>query len=173
MIEKSLLLRESSSATPPPDPDATPKSLSAGDSLPKASTERWNQADQGYFDPHLDRAHGEGEIVSVGKDVYYKNVVLFIQRLQSLVTFKGAALVKANVATSFRGSALEWYTSELSDFDRDAFNNDPGVKSWINTLSHRFKVPTSVALGLLTDKTYSFKDARACRPPVQYGRAIM
>ena len=173
MIEKSLLLRESPPLTPAPDPDAAPKSLPAGDSLPKASTERWNQADLGYFDPHLDMAHGEGEIVSVGKDVYYRNVVLFIQRFQNLVTFRGAALVKANIATSLRGSALEWYTSELSDFDRDALNNDPGVTIWVNTLSHRFKVPTSVALGLLTDETYTFDDARARRPPAQYVRAIM
>ena len=165
MIEKSLLLRESPSSTPPPDPDATPKALPAGDSLPKASTERWNQADLGYFDPHLDRAHGEGEIVSVGKDVYYRNVVLFVQRLQSLVTFRGAALVKANIATSLQSSALEWYTSELSDFDRDALNNDPGVKSWVNTLSHRSTVPTSVALGLLTNETYSLNNAQAQRPP--------
>ncbi len=164
MIEKSLLLRDSPSTPPPPNPDASPKALLPADSLPKA-TERWNQADLGYFDPHLDRAHGEGEIVSVGKDVYYRNVVLFIQHLQSLVTFRGAALVKANIATSLQGSALEWYTSELSDFDCDALNNDPGVKSWINTLSYRFKVPTSVALGLLTDETYTLDDARARRLP--------
>ncbi len=111
--------------------------------------------------------------MSVGKDVYYRNVVFFVQRLQNLVTFRGATLVKANIATSLRGSALEWYTSELSDFDRNALNNDPGVKSWVNTLSHRFKVLTSVALGLLTDETYTFDDARARRPPAQYVRAIM
>ncbi len=173
MIEKSLLLRESPSATPPPDPDAAPKALPGADSLSKVSTERWNQADLGYFDPHLDRAHGEGEVVLVGKDVYYRNVVLFVQHLQSLVTFKKAALVKANVATSLRGSTLEWYTSELSDFDRDALNNNPRVKSWINTLSHCFKVPPSVALSLLTDETYLLEDARARRPPAQYVRAIM
>ena len=40
MIEKSLLLRESLSVTPPSDPDATPKALPSVDSLPKASTER-------------------------------------------------------------------------------------------------------------------------------------
>lgn len=112
-------------------------------------------------------------MVLVGKDVYYKNMVLFVQRLQSLVTFKGAALVKANMAMSLRGSALEWYTSELSNFDRNALNNNPGVKSWINTLFHRFKVPTNVALGLLTDETYSLEDARACRPAAQYVKAIM
>ena len=173
MIEKSLLLRESPSPTPPPDPDATLKTLPAGVSLSKALTERSNQADLGCFDPHLDKAYGEDEIVSVGKDVYYRNVMLFVQHLQSLVTFRGAALVKAHIATSLRGSALELYTSDLSDFDRDALNNDLGVKSWVNTLSHHFKVPTSVALSLLTDETYFLDDAQAQRPPAQYVRAIM
>ncbi len=159
MIEKSLLLKESPSTISPPSPVTTPKTHSSADSLPRTTTERWNQSDLGYFDPHLDRAHREGEIVSVRKDVYYRNIVLFVQRLQSLVTFRGAALVKANIATSLRGSALEWYTSELSNFDCDALNNDPGVKSWVNTLSACFKVPTSVALDLFTDETYSLDDA--------------
>ena len=132
-----------------------------------------DQADLGYFDPYLDRAYGEGEIVSVEKDVYYRNVVLFVQRLQSLVTFRDAALVKANIATSLRGSALEWYNSELSNLDRDVVNNDPVVKSWINTLSHRFKVPASIALGLLTDETYSLDDAHARPSPAEYVRTIM
>ncbi len=105
MIEKSLLLREFPSATPPPDLDTTPKAYPVNDTLPK--TERWNQADLEYFNPYLDRAHGEGKIVLVGRDVYYRNVVLIVQRLQSLVTFCGAALVKANIATSLWGSALE------------------------------------------------------------------
>lgn len=107
MIKKSLLLKESSSAAPPPDPDASLKELSGNDSLSKASTERWNQADLGYFNHHLDKAHGESEIVSIEKNVYYQNVVLFIQRLLSFVIFQKAVLIKANIATSLRSSALE------------------------------------------------------------------
>ena len=87
MIKKSLLLKESPSATPPPDSDTTSKAHHGVDSLLKAITKRWNQADLSYFKPHLDRAHGKGEIVLVGKDIYYKNIVLFVQRFQSLVTF--------------------------------------------------------------------------------------
>lgn len=89
------------------------------------------------------------------------------------MTFRGAAFVKANIATFLQGSVLKWYTSELSDFDRDTLNNDPSVKNWINTLSHCFKVPTNVALGLLTDETYSLNDACARQPPAQYVQAIM
>ena len=77
MIEKSLLLKDSASSTSPPDLNASSK-LSPPADLTLKSTERWNQANLGYFDPHLYRAYGEGEIVSVGKDVYYRNVVLFV-----------------------------------------------------------------------------------------------
>ena len=99
--------------------------------------------------------------------------MFFVQRLQSLVTFRGAALVKPNIATSLRGSALKWYTSEFSDFDRNALNNNSGVKSWINTFFYHFKVLTSVALGLLTNETYSLDNARAWQPSAQYVCSIM
>lgn len=59
--------------------DGNSKSTSAPDSIPKISQERWNQGELGYFDPHFDKAYGDGEVVSVGKDVYYKNVLLFVQ----------------------------------------------------------------------------------------------
>lgn len=107
------------------------------------------------------------------KDVYYRNIVFFLQRFQNLVTFQGTPLVKANIATSFRDSALEWYTFEHSNFDRNALNNDLSVKSWVNTLSYHFKVPMSMALGLLTNETYSLNDARAQRLLAQYVYAIM
>ena len=99
MIKKSLLFKDSASSTPPPDSNASSKALLLTDLQSRAS-DRWNQLDLGYFDPHLDKAHGEGKMVSVGKDVYYRNVVLFVQRLQNLVTFKEVALVKLNIATS-------------------------------------------------------------------------
>lgn len=87
MIEKFLLLTDSTFANLLPDPDAALKALPSSDSLSKASTERWNQADLEYFDLHLNRVHGEDKIVLVEKDVYYRNVIFFIQRLQSLVSF--------------------------------------------------------------------------------------
>lgn len=101
----------------------------------------------------------------MGKDVYYRNVVLFVQRLQNLITFKEAPLVKANIPTSLRGSALEWYTSELDDSKRENLNT-AGIDSWLATLSQRFKVPTSVALGLLTSERYTIDDAYRRPPPL-------
>ena len=100
MIKKALLFRESGSSTPPTDPNKSSKHSTPVD-LPLKSTERWNQVDLGYFNLYFDKVHRKSEVIFVGKDVYYKNVVLFVQHLQSLVTFKGAAFVKAIIATSF------------------------------------------------------------------------
>lgn len=111
--------------------------------------------------------------MSVGKNVYYRNVVLFTQCIQNLVTFKSAILVKANIATSLQGSALECYTSELDDHEREGLNRDPGINNWIAIFSERLKVLTNVALGLLTIKSYSLDDAQRRRPPAQYVRAII
>lgn len=129
MIEKFLLVTKSSSATPQPDHDVTLKVHPSNDSLPKTMTEWWNQVVLRYFDLYLDKAHGESEIVLVAKDVYYRNVVLFVQCFQNLVPFWNAPFVKANIATYLWGSALEWYISELSDFNRDTLNNNSGMKS--------------------------------------------
>lgn len=96
-----------------------------------------------------------------------------MQCLQNLVIFWGTALVKVNIAMSFWGSPFEWYFFELSDFDHNALNNDPGMKNWINTLFYCFKVPTSVALGLLTNEIYFFDNACSWRPPAQYVRTII
>lgn len=127
LIEKTLIPNAlPSSPTPPADPDTSPKPSLLNSSL---RGKRWNQAELGYFDPHLDRAYGEGKVISVGKKVYYRKVVLFVQRVQSLATFRRALLVKTNIATSLHGSALEWYTSELRNFNHDTLNNDSGVKS--------------------------------------------
>ncbi len=96
-----------------------------------------------------------------------------MQRLQSLVTFRDAALVKANIVSSLRGSALKEYTSELSDFDWNTLNNNPGVNNWVNILSHCFKAPTSVALGLFTNETYSLDGTRTQQPSAQYVCTIL
>lgn len=77
MIKKSLLLREPASFTLSLDSNASNKASALSD-FPSRTTKRWNQADLGYFDPYLDEAYSKGEIVSIGKDVYYKNMVLFI-----------------------------------------------------------------------------------------------
>lgn len=159
LIEKSLLLKDFFSATLFFNLDATAKISFFANILSKTLTKKWNQANLYYFDPHFDKAHDEDKIVLVDKNVYYKNIVLFVQHLQSLVIFQSVALVKANIATLLQGSAFEWYILELNDFNCNVLNNYPSMKNWINILSHCFKIQTSIALDFLLNEIYPLNNA--------------
>ena len=138
------------------------------------NNERWNPADLGYFDPHLDKSYGEGEIVTVGKDIYYRSVILFIERVRDLATIKTDTLVRTNLNTSLRGAALKWYTAELSNLERTGLRNDPnGVEEWCKALLVRFRETPGVALSHLTTEKYTLADARARREPADYVQAIV
>lgn len=39
------------------------------------------------FTPPLDKTYEENEMVLVKKKIYYKNIMLFVYKLESLVTF--------------------------------------------------------------------------------------
>ena len=61
----------------------------------------------GYFDLYLDKAYQEGKVMLIKKDIYYRNILLFMQRLQRLVTFRSTVFVKTSISISLHGSALE------------------------------------------------------------------
>ena len=153
--------------TGPTGPDGQPGTGGNGN-------ERWNAADLGFFDPHLDKSYGEGEIVTVGKDIYYRSVILFIERVRDLAATKSDSLVRTNLNTCLRGSALRWYTAELSNLERIGLRNDTkGVDEWCKTLLARFKESPGVALSNLTSEKYTVADARARREPADYVQAIV
>lgn len=135
---------------------------------------KWNATEIGYFDPHLDKSYGDGEIVTVGKDVYYRSVLLFVERIKDVASVKGEAIVRTNLNTCFRGSALAWYTAELSNLERRGLRAEGnGIEDWCQTLSKRFKEPTGVALAHLTTEKYTMNDARNRREPAAYVQSII
>ena len=50
----------------------------------------WKADEIGLLNPHLNKSHGEGEIITVGKDVYYQSVMLFIECIRDMATIKRA-----------------------------------------------------------------------------------
>lgn len=49
--------------------------------MSKISQKRCNQEELNYFDLHFDKTYKESEILLVEKNVYYNNMVLFMQRV--------------------------------------------------------------------------------------------
>ena len=62
--------------------------------------------DIGFFDPNLSISYGEGEVVLIEKELYYRNIILFIKKIKDLAIIKRYELVRANLNTYLRKTIL-------------------------------------------------------------------
>ena len=71
-----------------------------------SSNSKWNATELSYFDPYLNKSYEDSEIITIGKNVYYRSVILFIKRIHDLTAVKEEAIIRININTYFRGSTL-------------------------------------------------------------------
>lgn len=56
--------------------------------------------------------------MAISNSAYYWDVLVFINHLQDIVQVKGADIVHLNAQAAVCGSTLEWFTSELTEFEK-------------------------------------------------------
>ena len=111
------------------------------------SDNKWKAEELGFFDLYLTNSLGLRDVVTVDKKLYYRLIILFIDRIVDLITIKPAALMRANINIYLRKIVLLWYMLELNDPKRlNLRNNIDGVNLWIKILKRRFKILIIVAL---------------------------
>lgn len=98
----------------PPGPPGPPGPAGTGTG---GGTERWHTGDVGFFDPiYNGKSAVTGNLIEhTGKDIYFRNIHLFVERAKDVATTKGKELVRQNLYTCFRGIALAWYTGVLTE----------------------------------------------------------
>ena len=107
--------------------------------------------------------------MTVGKELYYRLIILFIDRIVDLVTVKLAVLVKVNINIYLRRAVLSWYILELNDAKRSGLrNNTDDVNLWIKSFKRRFKILIIVALQQLTTIKYVINNIRNRNELVEY-----
>ena len=85
----------------PPGPAGTPSA--AG----HEQNHHWRADEVGFFFPDLHSSYGASEIVTIGKDSFYRNASVFLDRLDDIVRLRGAEVVRNNIPTCLRGAALQ------------------------------------------------------------------
>ena len=135
--------------------------------------ERFNPKDIGFFDPHLLEDYGLGEIITLGQDIHYRDVWLFVAQAEAIASTKGSQLVRMNLHTCLRGSALAWYAGELSPMNRSGLQNGTLLEYWKKELSERFKVPQQTALTSLNEESYTIENLLQNRSPASFVQAII
>ena len=139
----------------------------------EGDTPQWRPKELDFFDSHLSSFYGTGPMIRDGKDLYYRNVHLFCERIHDLAITKGEELVRTNLNTCLRGTALIWYTAELSELERFGIRNLPLDEGWINELKKRFKPNHSAAINSLVAERYTIADVRSEREPSGYVQQIV
>ena len=135
--------------------------------------ERFRESEIGYFDPKCSETHGKGDYVTIGDKVHYRNVWLFIDSAKSIVTTKGAALVRTNLHRCLRGDAQAWYITELSHAQRLNLHGGHNLRHWEKDLTARFKMNATEAMSLLAEDRYTVDDVRRERQVSSYVQTVI
>ena len=142
---------------------------------PATTPSRWMANDLGFFDPNYDdkTIHTAASIEHAGKDTFFRDVHLFVDRATQLSATKSFKVVRDNLWLSLRGSAISWYTSELSDAERRLTTLGDELEEWTKLLVKRFKQPSFVAMESLLKETYTMRDAAAKREPRDFASRML
>jgi hypothetical protein len=135
----------------------------------------WRADEVGFFFPDLHSSYGSSDIVTIGKDSFYRNATVFLDRLDDIVKLRGGELVRSNIPSCLRGAALQWYTTEVSDIEKASLRSpstqvnpqDP-LHRWKIAIHRRWDPPASVALQNFMTTRYTFPMALAGVSMMQY-----
>ena len=78
----------------------------------------------GFFDLYLTSSLSLKDVMIISKKLYYRLIILFIDRIADLVTIKLIILVKANFNICLRRAALLWYILKLNNAKRLNLRNN-------------------------------------------------
>ena len=82
-------------------------------------------------------------------------------------------MIRDNLFTCLRGTALQWYTSELSTDQKALVKYDEGIVEWEKQLLRRFRIAPNQAMMVITNEKYTIDDAQKRREPREYSAKII
>lgn len=129
--------------------------------------------DIGFFDPAYEDPSGKNaSIVNAGRHVYYRDVFIFLDRLRDLSKGPTGDRVKDYISGCLRGEALIWYSTEVSELEKDLLRG-ASLDQWCIALTRRFKVRSSKALLSFQNEKYTMADARSGKTPRSYIQQVI
>ena len=173
-----MIARAIRSIAPPPPPPGGPPDNNEGPDpnahrMVHEPVLRFNPDDVGYFDPFYDNKSSDtaADVEHSGKATYFRDVYTFIDRIRDVARAKGETLVRQNLQLCLRGSAMVWYTRELTEDSKRLLGYN--VEEWYRLLQSRWKAPRHVGLSALLRERYTIQDASRKREPREYAQVIV
>ena len=160
--------------------DSSESSNQIGENVVDNDNSKWNSTDFDFFDFHYDDKFIVSEasvIVHIDKDIYFRDVHLFIVRVKKLIITKDEQLVRNNLWFSLQNIALEWWIDELSKTKRRMTRmimiDQKKLVEWISLLHRKFKQSINVIMNSLIQQRYILRDAASQRESRKYAQKII
>ena len=174
LAELRAMMAEFRVPGPPGAPgDPGPQGEPGPASNANGGTDRFNPDDVGYFDPFYESKSVDTApaIEHTGKSTFFRDIHVFIDRVKDVVRAKGDTLLRQNLQICLRGTALAWFTTELTENDKRLVTYS--IDEWYRLLLARWKQPRSQGMAVLLREKYSMQDAARRREPREYAQVIM
>ena len=117
--------------------------------------------DTNFFDSTLNIQFDTKDVMQIERDIYYKDVFLFVKRIKDVVTILSENVIRINLFTCLREIAQMWYTKEFNDLKKKVLRflkND--TNRWCETLIKKFKQFVSSTFSNFISKRYILDDVR-------------
>ena len=123
---------------------------------------RWNVDEIDFFDLlYDDKSIVIVEFIEhIDKNIYFRNVTYFIERVKNIIKIKNVELIRQNFYICFRDIALIWYIIILIENEKRFVKLNNDVEKWIRVLHKRFKKFVVVIMFTITKKRYIIKNVR-------------
>jgi hypothetical protein len=112
-------------------------------------------------------------VIHAKKDIYYRNVHVFIKRIKKMIIVLESEMIKKNLSFCLRESVLMWHTIELFDVSKRILSYEENVDEWVQTLIARFKIQATTATINLLKERYTLTDAERNRESREYAQKII
>lgn len=157
---------------PPGDPGEPGADAANGNN---GNGNRFLATDVGFFDPFYDGKSSDtgAGMEHAGKETYFRDVIVFIDRIKDVARVKGAELLRNNLQICLRGEALEWYTCQLTDNEKRLLTYGNNVDEWSAALLERFGPTKASGMATIVKERYTLNDAMRHREPREYAMAII
>ena len=133
----------------------------------------WRSKDLDFLDSKLFAFYDSNLMIRDDKNVYYRNVYFFCERIRDLATIKSEELIRVNLNICFFDYALIWYTSKLRALNRVDLRNFSLENDWIKKFKLRFKSNHSVVIDALIFERYTLVDVRSDRESFNYVQQVV
>lgn len=93
---------------------------------------------------------------------------MFIDRAKQFVPSKTTEVIRKNLWLSLRGTAISWWTSELSKTERRITKYGRDINKWSKLLLKRFRQLLYVVITSLLKELYTLRNTAARREPREF-----